>query len=190
MKAPAIDSDMSREEAVLKNLPKNCPPEVLKRQAVIPVHYHSFDKRVHTGQIVLDERLAADIEQMFEFMFENRFPVESVIPISDERFLKDGMWSDELSMRANNTSAFNYRKIAGTDRFSYHALGMAIDINPLLNPFVKDGIVEPRGAVYAPERPGTFTADHPVVGEFKALGWTWGGGWHSPKDYQHFEKVL
>jgi peptidoglycan LD-endopeptidase CwlK len=97
-------------------------------------------------------------------------------------------------MMANNTSGFNYRMIAGTERLSNHARGRAIDINPLLNPCIRGDFVQPAGAAYDPSRPGTLTTDSPVTQFLKARGWIWGGDWASGrdgkplKDYQHFEK--
>ena len=108
-----------------------------------------------------------------------------MIPISDSQF----QGSDELSMKANNTSGFNYRNISGTQKRSNHALGRAIDINPLLNPYIKDGTTQPTGAIYDSKRPGTITADSPVVIFLIERGWQWGGHWTDRKDYQHFEKI-
>ena len=71
---------------------------------------------------------------------------------------------------------------------SNHAFGIAIDINPLLNPYVKKNSVEPEGASYNPELSGTITEDSDVVKIFKSYGWNWGGDWTRGKDYQHFEK--
>jgi len=92
-------------------------------------------------------------------------------------------------MLANNTSAFNYRKVTGGKSLSMHSYGFAIDINPVQNPYFKGSIVLPEGAIYNPVAPGTLTAASPIVKTFKRLGWGWGGEWKSLKDYQHFEKV-
>jgi peptidoglycan L-alanyl-D-glutamate endopeptidase CwlK len=127
---------------------------------------------------------------VFALALQEHFPIYSVIPVSDKRFRKDGRWDDELSMEANNTSAFNYREITGGGRLSNHAYGRAIDINTFQNPYIKNGIVLPHGAKYDPSVAGTLTADHPIVRAFLQLGWVWGGNWTSPKDYQHFEKPL
>jgi hypothetical protein len=93
-------------------------------------------------------------------------------------------------MLANNTSAFNYRKVTGGKYLSRHAYGFAIDINPVQNPYIKGRIVLPPNAVYDTSKPGTLACDSLVVTTFIRLGWTWGGNWKSLKDYQHFEKVL
>jgi hypothetical protein len=139
---------------------------------------------------VIDKRLVKDIRKVFKFALSERFPIYTAIPISDKRFRKDGKWDDDLSMLANNTSAFNYRPITGGGRLSNHAYGRAIDINTFLNPYVKGDLVLPPGAKYEAGRKGTFTQNHPIVRLFNELGWEWGGNWTSLKDYQHFEKQL
>ena len=184
---PIIDSDISLSEA----LRKESPPEFKKRQKIIDVLYYSFDGKIHKGQLVIDERLIGDIQEVFRVALENRFPITSVIPISSDRFFKNGKWNDDdQSMLSNNTSAFNYRKATGGKTLSKHAYGFAIDINPVQNPYIKGKIVLPPNAVYNTAKPGTLTYDSPVVRTFIRLGWTWGGNWKSLKDYQHFEKVL
>jgi peptidoglycan LD-endopeptidase CwlK len=91
-------------------------------------------------------------------------------------------------MLDNNTSGFNYRKVKGTAVLSTHSKGRAVDINPLLNPQIKNGKTIPSSSVYKPEAPGTLTRKSPLVEEFLKKGWNWGGRWRSTKDYQHFEK--
>jgi hypothetical protein len=188
-KHPIIDSNMTEKEA-FEGLDPNCPDEIRKRQRLITVKYYSMDKQVHQGQLVIDRELTKDVKKIFALALKLRFPIYSVIPISDKRFRKDGRWDDELSMEASNTSAFNYREVTGGGRLSNHAYGRAIDINTFLNPYIKGDIVLPHGATYDPKREGTFTADNPMVREFLRLGWAWGGNWASPIDYQHFEKPL
>ena len=107
-----------------------------------------------------------------------------MIPISEYN------WSDEMSMRDNNTSAFNYRYVSGTKILSMHAQGLAIDINPLQNPYVKNGNCSPDGSSYDTSKRGTFRPNSEIVEAFKDKGWEWGGDWKDRKDYQHFEKRL
>jgi peptidoglycan L-alanyl-D-glutamate endopeptidase CwlK len=186
---PIIDSRMTEKEA-FDGLDPKCPEEVRKRQRLITVKYYSMDKQVHQGQLVIDEELVDDIKQVFALSLKERFPIYSAIPISDKRYRKENRWDDELSMEANNTSAFNYREKTGGGQLSNHAYGRAIDINTFLNPYIKGNLILPHGATYDPKVDGTFTADSPIVREFLRLGWTWGGNWASPIDYQHFEKPL
>jgi hypothetical protein len=180
---------MTDREA-FEGLDPKCLEEIRKRQKVVKLKYYSVDGKIHQGQLVIDVDLVKDIKKVFAVALKERFPIYSVIPISDQRFRKDGRWDDELSMEANNTSAFNYREITGGGRLSNHAYGRAIDINTFLNPYIKGGTILPHGARYDPSIAGTFTSDHPIVRAFLELGWVWGGNWTSPRDYQHFEKPL
>ena len=175
---------MTAEEVKLQNPLFPCPQDILDRQVLITVMFHSFDGRVRRGQILLDKNARDDIEELFALILKEKFPVQSAIPIADPAF----HWDDDLSMEANNTSAFNYRYIAGTLRLSRHAAGKAIDINPLQNPFIKNGSAYPSGAAYDARKPGTITADSFIVRFLKNRGWAWGGEWSDAKDYQHFEK--
>jgi hypothetical protein len=92
-------------------------------------------------------------------------------------------------MKDNNTSAFNYRVISGTRTFSPHALGRAIDINPILNPQIKNGKTFPEGAIYNKSARGTITSNSWLTHEFYKRGWRWGGNWKFTLDYQHFERT-
>jgi hypothetical protein len=175
------------EKEAFEGLDPKCPDEIRKRQRLVTVKYYSTDKQVHQGQLVIDKELKSDIKKVFALALKQQFPIYSVIPISDLRFRKENRWDDELSMEANNTSAFNYREVTGGGRISNHAYGRAVDINTFLNPYIKGNIILPRGATYDPKVDGTLMPESPIVREFLRLGWTWGGNWTSPKDYQHFE---
>jgi hypothetical protein len=188
-KHPIIDSKMSKKEA-FDGLDPKCPKSIRKRQKLIRLKYYSFDGRVHQGQMVLDKDLVRDVKKVFDVALKEKFPVKSVIPISDMRFRKNGRWDDDLSMAAGNSSSFNYREITGGGRLSNHAYGRAVDLNTFQNPYIKGKISLPSGAKYDPTAPGTFTADNPIVKTFISLGWAWGGNWKSPTDYQHFEKPI
>lgn len=176
-----IDSDFSDETAISGT---NAPEEIRKNLRLITVQYYSFDNKLHKGQIVIHKSLTDDVKSLFNIIKEQKFPVARVIPIVKYR------WDDQKSMSDNNTSAFNYRFITGTNKLSYHSFGMAIDINPLLNPYIKDDRVLPEEAEYDPAIKGTITKNSFLVKEFKKLGWAWGGDWKDRKDYQHFEKKL
>jgi len=184
---PIVDSNITLNDA----LQKYAPSEFKARQKMIEVLYYSFDGKVHRGQIVIEKRLVSDIKEVFRVAFNTKFPIQSVIPISHNKFYSDGEYNrDNQSMLANNTSGFNYRKVTGGKVLSMHSYGFALDINPVQNPYIKGNIVLPEGAVYNPNVAGTLTRNCPVVRTFRRLGWTWGGRWKSLKDYQHFEKVL
>jgi hypothetical protein len=162
---------------------KDIPEEIKINLRLVDVVYYSFDKKLHSGQIVVHKDLVSDIKIIFEKLKEKRFPLQEVIPVVKYN------WSDEESMQANNSSAFNYRFVAGTTRLSNHSSGRAIDLNPVLNPQIINGIASPEGAKYRPAAKGTITKNSFVVKLFKELGWEWGGDWKTRADYQHFEKV-
>ena len=174
---------MNHEKAYSPELQApNCPVEVLETQVLLSVRYWGFDDTAHEGQIVVHRDIEEDANYLFAYMRKAKFPLHSVVPVSHFA------WDDSTSMAANNSSAFNYRVIAGTDRLSNHALGRAIDLNPALNPFIRQGRTYPEGATYDVGQPGVLDAKHPVVRAFKRRGFTWGGDWTEPVDYQHFEK--
>jgi len=177
-----LDSAMTRSEARHDNPHFPCPPTIRLSQELLHLRYWSFDQRLHQGQLVVDESLADTVRAIFDELLDIRFLIAKMVPI----IWYD--WDDEKSMQDNNSSGFNFRPIAGTDRLSWHAYGRAIDINPLLNPYIKGTVVAPKGAVYNPSQPGTITENSAIVQIFKAYGWLWGGHWSDLKDFQHFEK--
>jgi peptidoglycan LD-endopeptidase CwlK len=189
LKHPIVDSRMSKQEA-FDGLDPNCPKEIRKRQKIVKLKYYSFDGKIHRGQLVIDRELVKDIKKVFKLALAEKFPIFSVIPISHPNFRKNGRWDDDLSMIANNTSAFNYREKTGGGGLSNHAYGRAIDINTVQNPYVKGKLLLPPNGSYDPGAPGTFDANHPIVKKFIELGWDWGGNWTTLKDYQHFEKPI
>ena len=183
---PIIDSKLTTEEALRPNPNFFIAPEVFERQIVLPVVYTSFDSKYYQGQIVVDKDLEKDVKDFFNFLLKQNFPLYKVVPVADKRFNFD----DALSMALNNSSGFNPRAIAGTKRPSNHAYGRAIDINPFQNPYIRSGQIEPKGAIYNIEQPGTLTVESPVVKFLKKRGWNWGGDYNDLKDYHHFEKLL
>lgn len=176
-----IDSDLSFADA-LGN--QKFPGLIKKQLRLTSVRYYSFDGKLHQGQLVIHKSLQKDIIEIFHELEKKRFPVAKVIPVSKYNY------SDDESMSDNNTSAFNYRTIEGERLLSKHAFGKAIDINPFLNPIIRRGIINPKGATYDPKAAGTITKNGIVVQVFKRKGWQWGGVWRTTKDYQHFEKGL
>lgn len=175
-----VDSNYSFAEAIEGT---KAPRSVTEQLELIDVEYYSMDGKIHRGQILTNKKLVADIKTAFEFILKEKFPVAQVIPAVKYN------WNDELSMQANNTYSFCYRNVS----YSKHAHGMAIDINPLLNPlrwkkeysYRKD---QPANATYNPEIPGTFSPNHPVVLKFKELGFRWGRNFKRNYDDHHFEK--
>jgi len=175
-----IDSDLTFEEAIDGT---KAPDSVIKNLVLLNIKYTSFDGKIHQGQLVVHKDLAEEVKEIFEFMLKEKFPIAKMIPI-----VKYG-WSDEESMEDNNTSAFNYRFIAGTTRLSNHSFGRAIDINPFFNPVIyPDGRKVPGKAKYEADKPGRLHENHIVVKEFKRLGWRWGGNFSKYSDLHHFDK--
>jgi hypothetical protein len=117
-------------------------------------------------------------------MYDARFQINRLEPVDAYG------GSDDRSMEANNSSAFNCRRVAGTTRWSEHAYGTAIDLNPVQNPYVRGDRVDPPAGEGWRNRdsktPGMVTDDDAVVRAFQSQGWGWGGHWSAGKDYQHF----
>lgn len=150
----------------------------------VNVSYWGYDGQVHAGRLVVAAGHADRIVAVFRDIYEARFPIERMVPI--DAYGGD----DQASMRANNTSGFNCRYVAGTTKLSQHAFGRAVDVNPLVNPYVKGSTVDPpEGAPYADRSrndTGMIRGGDAVVDAFEAQGWSWGGYWSSGQDYQHF----
>ncbi len=175
-----IDSNITITESLKET---KATQNVINNIRLIEVEYLSMDGKLHKGQLQVHKDVVSDIQTIFKLMRKIKFPVAKAIPIVKYS------WSDDKSMADNNTSSFNFRYIAGTKRMSKHAEGLAIDINPFLNPVMyADGRISPSGAKRNIKVPGTFHADHPIVKKFKELGWKWGGDFNSFKDYHHFAK--
>lgn len=164
-----------------------CPiePRQLRR---VEVDYLGFDGQTHRGDLIVHEELAADVVAIFGQLLQLRYPIEKVRTVD----IFPGA-DDELSMEDNNTSAYNCRDIPGTGRWSRHAFGRAIDLNPRLNPEIdRTGATAPENAAPYVDRnrtdPGILHAEDAVVRVFTEHGWRWGGNWRNPVDYQHFER--
>lgn len=164
-----------------------CPLEPVRLRRV-EIDYLGMDAQIHRGELIVHEDLVAEVIEIFEQLRQVRYPVEKMrTPDNYPRA------DDELSMQDNNTSAFNCRDIPGTGQWSLHAYGRAIDINPLLNPYIDStGAFQPDNAGPYVDRnridPGLLHDDDPAVRIFTDRGWRWGGDWRTPKDYQHFER--
>ncbi len=149
--------------------------------------YYDYNGRVRHGEMVCNKAIAADLIAIFKELYKAKYPLASV------RLIDDFGGDDERSMAANNSSCFNYRQATNSStKLSAHARGMAVDINPLQNPYVKGEEVLPESAQEYADRSVDFP--HKITDEdlccklFRAHGFQWGGAWNSVKDYQHFEK--
>ncbi len=159
------------------------PPRDLRR---VTLAYHGFDGRRHLGALVVHRDAVAPVVRVFRGLYAARFPIRSVRPVDAYR------GSDDASMAADNTSAFNCRAAvaAGPRRWSEHAYGRAVDVNPVENPYLEGArVLPPAGRAYADRgrvRPGMALASGPLVRAFDDVGWSWGGRWSGSRDYQHF----
>ena len=150
----------------------------------VRLSYWGFDGRARVGSLVVNQRVARDVVMVFRRLYRGRFPIRRMVPVSRYR------GSDDASMAADNTSAFNCRFVDGTTRWSEHAYGRAIDVNPIENPYVSGGHTSHRASRAYVERsrrrPGMAYEGGALVRAFDRIGWGWGGRWTSVKDYQHF----
>jgi len=185
--APPFSSSVSRVTAA--GLPHSwhpgCPvaPSRLRR---VGVTYWGFDRRAHAGALVANEEAVPALVRVFSRLYAARFPIRRLRPIDAYG------GNDERSLAADNTAAFNCRYVVGPGprRWSAHAYGEAIDVNPVENPYLEGGRVHPRaGRPYLRRsrvRPGMATPTGLLVRTFAAVGWKWGGRWSVSPDYQHF----
>jgi hypothetical protein len=159
-------------------------PVAQEALAYVTVTFIGFDENPHTGELIVHTDHAEEIASIFGELFEQRFPIEEM------RIVEPGDLTPPHMGDTNNTSSFVCRQVTGGSRFSEHAYGLAIDINPFHNPYVKGSTVVPALAGSFGDRSwlrtGMITADNPVVGAFRRIGWKWGGTWNSLRDYQHF----
>ena len=161
-------------------------PVVPSQLRLVHLPYWGFDGRPHTGALVVNASVVSAVEQIFGRLYFHRFPIRSMEPVDAFH------GSDDRSMAADNTSAFNcrYAVATGPKRWSVHSYGEAIDVDPLENPYLLSGrVYPPAGRPYldrAQRRPGMAVAGGELVGSFAASGWKWGGRWAGTPDYQHF----
>lgn len=179
---------------------KDIPPDIQNRmiekkiwssECIIPMSklkllnlsHYNFENRIAVGQMVVLDSMANSVISIFQELFALKFPIHTI------RLIDEFDGDDELSMNANNSSCFNFRKIEGSELLSVHSCGLAIDINPLQNPFIQEGKIFPdQGKGFLDRndiRPGMV---EPIVEIFYKHGFTiWGGNWKEPIDYHHFQ---
>lgn len=153
------------------------------------IEHISFTERLEIGIIAVNIRIVDKIINIFEELKNNNYQIEKIILIDEYGF------DDEKSMMDNNTSAYNYRNIIGTKKLSNHARGLAVDINPLYNPYIKK--INNKLCVFPKNSSKYINRDincKYFIGKndicyniFKKHGFSWGGDWASAIDYQHFE---
>lgn len=187
LQAPPFTHSVSRVSAaqLSHSWHPGCPvsPFRLRR---LRLTYWGFDGLAHTGALIANADAVSDLTQVFRSLYAARFPIRRLRPIDAYG------GNDERSLEADNTSAFNCRYVVGPGprRWSVHAYGKAVDVNPVENPYLESGRVHPRaGRAFLDRsraRPGMAVRGGVLVREFAAVGWQWGGRWAGSPDYQHF----
>jgi hypothetical protein len=163
---------------------RGCPVGPVELR-LLRVDYWGFDRRVHRGELIVHRDHARRMLVVLGKLFQARYPIQRL------KLVDAYQADDDRSMAANNTSGFNCRRVSGSSRWSEHAFGRAIDLNPLRNPYVTRGgrVSPPAGRPYvnrAGRAAGMIHANDVVVRAFAAAGWRWGGYWSGSRDYQHF----
>ncbi len=152
--------------------------------AWVRLTFWGFDDARHTGELLVNGDAATDIVQVFHALYDARFPIEEM------RITAKAEQTAAPTGDGNDTGSFNCRPVRGATTYSQHAYGLAVDVNPFQNPYLKGDLVLPElASAYKDrswQRPGMILADGPVVRAFARIGWGWGGSWHSLKDLQHF----
>jgi len=166
---------------------RGCPVPLRELRLLRVVHWN-FHGRARKGQLVVHEQYARGMVEVLGRAFRARFPIRRMELV--DRYGAD----DHRSMAHDNTSAFNCRFVNGTTRWSMHAYGMAVDINPRENPYVSGSFVSPpEGRPFAdrtPKRRGMLYRDGDVVRAMRrVIGWAWAGSWSGARDYQHFSST-
>ena len=162
---------------------EGCPVGLAELRYLTVAHW-GFDGEVHHGELVVHASAVDALRSVFRDLFTAGFPIRRM------RLVDDYGGDDYASIEDDNTSAFNCRPVTGsTDRWSRHAYGLAIDVNPLENPYVSEGATSHPASVPYLERvpgPGVIVEGGAAVAAFDSVGWEWGGRWAEPIDYQHF----
>lgn len=173
-----------------KSYKENCtvPREELR---YIKVLHYNLNKQICLGEMVCNKDFANDLIDLFKVLYDAQYPIEKMILI--DNYDAD----DETSCADNNSSAFNFRFVAGTTKLSNHSTGCAVDINPRYNPYLRwvneDLSFSPKNGICYIDRSADFPykidKEDLCYKEFTKRGFTWGGNWTSLKDYMHFEKT-
>ena len=154
--------------------------------AYVTVSFWGFDKRPHTGELLVHRSVSRDVVSVFRSLYVARWPLEEM-RITTRKELDAPPTGD-----GNNTGSFVCRPARLSATWSEHAYGLAIDVNPFHNPYVRDGLVLPERALAYRNRewrrPGMIRAGDVVTEAFDRIGWGWGGSWTSSKDWMHFSR--
>ncbi len=160
----------------------------------LEISHWDFNYKKRTGKMIVHKSVAHDVVEIFEALYNIRYPIRQM------KLVNHYNASDFASIEADNTSAFNCRKISAGKKWSNHAYGKAIDINPIENPYIsRSGYISHKKSLPFRKRihKNTTSTDKAIIVHsdyiielFKERGWKWGGDWRTIKDYQHFEKPV
>ena len=160
-----------------------CPVH-LRDLRLLTLSHRRFDGKTRLGRLIVHADVATEMVDVFRTLYRAGFPIRRMVPVDAYGA------SDFRSIEADNTSAFNCRYVDGTTRWSEHAYGRAIDVNPIENPYVSGGRTSHRASESYVDRSrrrrGMAYEGGVLVRAFDSIGWGWGGRWTSVKDYQHF----
>jgi len=171
---------------------KNCPiPLTMLRY--LTLEYIDFSGNIKLGELIVHKDVSFEIVKIFKTLYETKYPIYKMELVSNYK------GNDFNSIEANNTSAYNCRNVEGTNTWSRHAYGKAIDINPIQNPYIskKGNISHKKSFKYKtrihknlnnPKDKAMILKNDIVTKMFKKYNWNWGGDWSTIKDYQHFDK--
>lgn len=161
-----------------------CP--LLNTQSLLRIPYWGFDNQKHQGELIVKKNVSGEVAEIMNQLYTSRFPIQQI------KLMRIYSGDDYESMKHNNSSAFNCRNKTNKNELSGHSFGVAIDINPIQNPYVKENLIlPPKGTEYLDRSKvmkGMIVSNSPVVTLFKSYGWEWGGDWETLKDYMHFSK--
>jgi hypothetical protein len=153
----------------------------------LTMSFWGYDGHAHTGEMIVNTRVAVDVTKVFKQLYDARFPLEEMRVVAAPELTAPPTGD------GNNTTAFVCRSAVRQTRWSAHAYGLAIDVNPFCNPYIRGDLVLPELASSYVDRsnvrPGMLLPGDAAVRAFKAIGWSWGAEWNSVKDIQHFSET-
>jgi hypothetical protein len=154
----------------------------------VQVPYWGFDHKSHTGILVVNKSIGNQVQEIFQEIYKTKFPIEKIKPLEDYNN------NEEKAMEDNDTFSYHCKKMTSNfKRFSKHAYGLAIDINPVLNPYINKKIILPKNSGNYTNRDksilGMISENSAIYKIFSDENWRWGGNWKAFKDYHHFERA-
>lgn len=187
-----ITAEVKQRMLIANSWRKTCPVP-LNDLRYINVNHFDFNGETVSGELIVHKEVADEVVNIFADLYTIGYPIRQMHLVADFGA------NDWQSIDADNTSAFNCRPVTGKKKkWSKHAYGRAIDLNPLENPYVsKRGHISHKASlkyrkrvhkVNTPADRAVLLKNDKATKIFKKYGWKWGGDWRTVKDYQHFVK--